>query len=79
MNDHADAVRRLTEAVLAFPNMAAADRSELENVLRKVDDVARIFGRDAATPQILGLFAQRMHALIQRVHTIGSKYSKRAS
>ena len=62
-----------------LPNLAAADRSELQSVLREVDDAVRIFGPETESPAVLGLFAQRMHTLIQRVHTIASKYAKQAS
>lgn len=61
MNDHADVVRRQTEVVLGFPNLAAADRSELQNVLREVDDAVRIFGPETESPAVLRLFAQHAH------------------
>jgi hypothetical protein len=76
---HAAVVRRHTEAVLGFPNLAAADRSELLNVVREVDAAARIFGPEAGSPACVALFVQRMDTLIQRVHSVASKYTKQAS
>lgn len=76
---YADVVRRHTEAVLGFPNLPAADRSELQNVVREVDDTERILGPETGDPAAVKSFAQRMDTLIQRVQSISSKYTKQAS
>lgn len=79
MDDHADGVRSLVEAVLAFPNLAAADRSEIQNVLLEVDDAVRIFGPETGDPAALKVYVERTDTLLQRVHRVTSKYAAQAS
>jgi hypothetical protein len=73
MNYNGDAARRVAEAVLAFPHLAAEDRSELETVLQAIDHDERIFGPETVTPEILYLLAQRQRALLHTVHTIATR------
>jgi hypothetical protein len=75
MSTNGDAARRVTEAVLAFPHLAAEDRSEIETVLRAIDHDERIFGPEAETPEILYLLAKRQRALLHTVHTIATRYA----
>lgn len=78
VREHTATVRRVTEAALAFPDLAAADRSELQKVLLDADRDERIFVPEP-TPEALKLFVERMDALLERVHTIASNYAKQAS
>jgi hypothetical protein len=75
MNTNGDAARRVTEAVLAFPHLAAKDRSELESVLRAIDHDERVFGPESETPEILYLLAKRQRDLLHTVDTIATRYA----
>lgn len=79
MDEHADVVRQLAQAVAAFPAMADEDRAELQAVIQDWESIARLFDPEGGSLQIVNLLARHERDLLARIHAIGAKHNRHAS